>query len=124
MIGQVFQLIKNDPVSYSYFKGQDGIEVKAFPFGEAPTNIQPPYAVYQTVSGSPLNQLSGRPQTDYVAIQVDVYAASQQAAYDGYKAIEHALELSGYVTGLNEFSKDPDTNRWRASFDYSYYTQH
>jgi hypothetical protein len=48
--------------------------VRLYPFGTAPQNVVKPYAVYQTISGSPENLLSGAPDIDGIMQQVDEYA--------------------------------------------------
>jgi len=61
--------------------------MRLYSFGQAPQDVQPPYAVWQVVGGAPHNLLSGAPDMDTVSVQVDVYAINGSEA----RNITHAL---------------------------------
>lgn len=89
-------------------------------FGLAPEKVAKPYAVWQQISGSPGNYLSGRPDVDSHGLQVDVYADTAKAANDVAAAIQRAIELECYVTGYNGDSRDPVTLNYRSSFNIAW----
>lgn len=96
-------------------------------FGEAPTRVYPfglienppalPYAVWQTVSGSPENYLAQRPDVDALTTQVDVYAKDEASLVDGATALRDAFEPRGYITRWGSQMLDPETKLLRLSFD-------
>ncbi|WP_341520711.1 DUF3168 domain-containing protein [Pseudomonas sp. G.S.17] len=86
-------------------------------FGLAPDKVVKPYVVWQSIGGSPENVLSGRPDMDGHALQVDVYALTAQSAREVATAIQRAIELECTITGYNGESRDPVTMSYRSSFD-------
>lgn len=90
---------------------------RLYPFGEAPEGVTKPYAVWQVITGSPENYLSGRPDIDGFTLQVDVYAVSGSGARSVTDAISQAIELHAYVVRWGGESKDPETKLYRSSFD-------
>jgi hypothetical protein len=90
---------------------------RLYPFGEAPEGVTKPYAVWQMVTGSPENYLSGRPDLDGFTLQVDVYAVTATSARTVTDAIVHAIELNANVVRWGGESKDTATNLYRSSFD-------
>lgn len=93
---------------------------RLYPFGEAPQGVAKPYAVWQVISGSPLNYVSGRPDTDRYGLQVDVYAETGASAEQVASAIRRAIELQAHVTGFNLDGRDPATKNYRKSFDVAW----
>ena len=90
---------------------------RLYPFGQAPQNVAKPYAVWQVIGGSPENYISGRPDTDTFALQVDVYADSGNSAKVVGDAIRFATELEAHTTNYNGDSRDKETGNYRHSFD-------
>lgn len=93
---------------------------RLYPFGDAPQGVSKPYAVWQVISGSPLNYVNGRPDTDRYGLQVDVYADTGDSAEKVASAIRHAIELQANVTGFNPDVRDPATKNYRKSFDVAW----
>ena len=58
--------------------------VRLYLFGEAPQGVTYPYAVWQSVGGTPENFLAGRPDADSYTTQVDVYAVAHAGRRPGY----------------------------------------
>lgn len=87
-----------------------------FPFGEANEQTPRPYAVYQTVFGSPDNLLNAVPESDSIGIQVDAYALTGSQASAVAKALRDAFEPHGYVTAYNGDFRETDTRLYRSSF--------
>jgi hypothetical protein len=90
---------------------------RLYPFGEAPQGVAKPYAVWQVVSGSPLNFVNGQPATDRYGLQIDVYADTGSAAEQVALAIRKAIGPYCYITGFNLDSRDTTTKNYRKSFD-------
>lgn len=93
---------------------------RLYPFGEAPQNVAKPYAVWQVISGSPLNYLSGLPDTDRYGLQLDIYADTGAAAELVATAIRQAIGRQANVTGFNVDERDPVTKNYRKSFDITW----
>lgn len=93
------------------------LPTRLYPFGEAPEGVAKPYAVWQLITGSPENYLSGRPDIDGYTLQVDVYAATASSARDVTGAIVHAIELKAHVVRWGGETKDTATKLYRSSFD-------
>ena len=89
-------------------------------FGMAPDKVAKPYAVWQQISGSPDNYLSGRPDIDANGLQIDVYADTAKSAGEVAAAIQRAIELECNVTGYNGDSQDPVTKNYRSSFNVAW----
>lgn len=97
--------------------------VRLYPFGEAPQGVIYPYAVWQLVSGSPENYLGDRPDADSFTVQIDVYADTATSARNVAKALRDAIEPVAYVTSWRGESRDPDTKKYRFSFDVAWIVQ-
>ncbi|WP_414430850.1 DUF3168 domain-containing protein [Alcanivorax sp. IL3] len=97
-----------------------GSPVRVYPFGQAPQDVTGPYAAWQLITGSPENYLKDRPDADNFDIQMDIYAADEDDSLAVGKAIRNALEPFAYITRWGGQGMDPDTKRWRVSFDVSF----
>lgn len=91
-------------------------------FGEADQNTVRPYAVWQTVGGSPENYINQLPDADDWSTQVDVYAATASSARTIAFALMAAFEPSAYVTSYNGEYKEFDTKLFRFSFTCEFIT--
>jgi hypothetical protein len=91
--------------------------LRLYIFGEANQNTPRPYAVWQTVSGSPYNYLADIPDTDRYTVQIDVYATTVAAARAVAQALRAAFEPVAYVVSWRGESKDQTTGVFRVSFD-------
>jgi len=87
-----------------------------FPFGLANEQTPRPYAVYQVISGQPVDCLSGSTSMDSVSYQIDVYSDDYNSADLAYNAIRRALENHCQVTSINGTTRDPSTKDWRITF--------
>lgn len=96
---------------------------RLYPFGEAPEGVALPYAVWQTIGGAPENALNSVPDIDNFATQIDVYASSASSARAVAEALRDAFEPVAHVTRWNGESKNPDTKRYRYSFDVDWLTE-
>jgi len=101
-----------------------GEEPRFYPWGENDDTPRVyPYAVFQVVSGSPYNYLSGRPDSDQTGIQVDIYAATPASARSVANAIRSAIELDCYITSWRGQLRGTETKSYRVSFDCDWITQ-
>lgn len=96
---------------------------RLYPFGEAPQDVAYPYAVWQTVSGSPENYLGDRPDLDSYTVQVDVYADTGSSARAASAALRDAIEPAAHVIAWRGESVEPETKRYRISFDVDWLVQ-
>jgi len=97
----------------------DSEELRLYPFYYVKRQgfqLERPYAVWQTTGGSPENNLSDRPKSDNVNLQIDVYADTAQEARDAANAIEAAIELQCYITQYMREDLEADTKLYRTSF--------
>lgn len=90
--------------------------VRFYPFGEADPVPPYPYAVWQTVYGSPQNYVNQAPDVDSFGVQIDVYARDASGAREVATAIRDAIESSAHVTAYNGEFRDPVTRSYRVSF--------
>lgn len=95
---------------------------RVYPFGEAPQDVAKPYAVWQTISGSPENCLSNTPKIDEFLIQIDVYSDNASQSRQAAELIRDAVERDAHITAWRGESRDPDTNNYRLSFDIQFLT--
>ncbi|NNA76764.1 DUF3168 domain-containing protein [Pseudomonas lactis] len=96
---------------------------RLYSFGEAAQDTVKPYAVWQTISGSPDNYLAGRPDIDGFTLQVDVFATCAKDARAVAKALRDAIEPCAYITRWGGESRDPVTKNYRYSFDVDWIVQ-
>lgn len=106
--------------------------LRIYTFGAAPAKgaqgYAVPYAVFQTVFGSPENYLGETPDLDRWGVQIDVYAADTTPgtgaanARAGAKAIRDALEPVAYVTSWDGEGRDETTQLFRYTLTVSFQT--
>lgn len=93
-----------------------------FPFGQATDGTTQTYAVWQVVGGAPENYLSNRPVIDLFRIQIDVYGDSASEVRTAAMALRNVLEGHAHVVSWRGESRDPQTGRYRSSFDMDFWT--
>ncbi len=93
-----------------------GQQPRLYLFGEAPPNVQVPYAVWQQGGGAPENYLGQRPDMDGYSVQLDVYGRTAAESRSVAQAIRDAVEGDAYVTSWNGESRDSETRNYRYSF--------
>jgi hypothetical protein len=117
------------PPVFSILSGSSAVKallgdpVRVYPFDQAPQDVVVPYAKWQLITGNPENYMKDRPDADRFDIQMDIYAPDQDASLAIGKAIRNALEPFAYITRWGGQGMDPDTKRWRVSFDVSFITR-
>lgn len=97
-----------------------------YSFGNAEQDGSKPYAVHQTIAGSPENYLRKLPDQDTLIVQVDVYcstaAGGPNKAKEVTEALVEAFQEAAYVTSWNGEFRDPETKLWRISFTVEFMT--
>ncbi|MDH0745733.1 DUF3168 domain-containing protein [Pseudomonas sp. GD03842] len=94
--------------------------LRLYPHGDAPQNVAKPYAVWQVVSGSPLNYANGQPDTDRYGLQVDIYADTPNQAEAVMVAMRKAIGRHAYITGFGVDTRDTQTKNYRKGFDVAW----
>lgn len=97
-------------------KAAIGNPPRLYPFGEAPQDVQRPYAVWQTVFGSPENYLGDTPDMDSYGVQVDVYGKTVDSCRGVARALRDAFEGSAHITAWNGEGREPETRDFRYGF--------
>jgi len=114
MIAPIFSVCSASP-SVTALLGTD--PVRLYPFGMQDDDVVYPYAVWQGIGGMPENYLSQRPDADSYSIQVDVYADTPTEVISVARALRDAVEPHAYITRWGNQGRDPETKRYRYSFD-------
>jgi hypothetical protein len=89
---------------------------RLWPFGEADPAPTYPYAVWQIISGAPLNYLGEAPDVDTFSVQIDVYAKTAEEARAVAQVLRSAIEPFAYVTAFLLEIRDTITRNYRYSF--------
>ena len=91
--------------------------MRLYQFGKAPPNVVKPYAVWQTIGGSPDNYIGSVPDHDLFSIQIDVYSTTDISARAVAEALRDAIEPVAYIVRWGGESVDTETGSYRYSFD-------
>lgn len=111
----IYALAAASPTVVGLLKTPPG-PLRFYLFGEADQMTVRPYAVWQTVGGSPENYLGNRPDADAWTTQVDVYALTESSSRTIAFALIESLEGAAYVTSYNGEYKEVETKLFRFSF--------
>lgn len=117
MLAPIVAVCKADPVVTALLGDSP---LRLFAHGEAEQNVAKPYAVWQVVSGSPINYLNGQPDTDRYGLQIDVYATTAISADAVVTAMRKAIGKHAYITGFGVDTRDPETKNYRKGFDVAW----
>lgn len=96
--------------------------LRFFLFGEADQATAKPYAVWQTVGGSPENYINQLPDADDWSTQVDVYGNTAAQSRQIAEALQNAFEPTAYVTSYNGEYREAETRLFRFSFTVDWIT--
>lgn len=118
MLPPVFALVSADTACTSLLGA--GAACRIYPFGAAPPDVARPYANWSVVTGSAHNTLADTPPGDAVTVQVDCWGDTLASAKASAIAVRDALERMGSVSGYNPNDRDPETGRYRMSFDIEF----
>ena len=93
--------------------------VRVYPFDYAVTKgdkLSKPYATFQLTGGLPANNLSDRPCSDSIDLQVDIYGTTVAETRAAANAIEYAIELDCQITRIMSESIEGATKLYRTTF--------
>lgn len=122
MYPPIFPAVAASPACVALLKAGTG-PIRFYQFGINEEQPQAtPYAVWQRVSGFPENYLGHTPDIDTFTVQVDVYAGSADQARTVAAALRDAIEPVAHITSWLGESRDPDTKKWRFTFDCDFWT--
>jgi hypothetical protein len=122
----IFALADASSAVRGYLKAP-GKALRFYLFGEADQLTVKPYAVWQTVGGSPENYINQRPDADDWSVQVDVYTdgpnnTGPEVARNVAKALIESFEGAAYVTSYNGEYREAETRLYRFSFSVDFIT--
>lgn len=91
--------------------------VRLYQFGFAPQKVAAPYAVWQLVGGVPGNYITGLPDHDQLAVQVDVYGITSTEVRTATLALRDAIEPHAHIVAWRGEDREAETMLFRVSFD-------
>ena len=94
--------------------------MRFYPFGEAPQDKPPVYAVWQMPFSTPENYLDQVPDTDNSRVQVDVYGATQESTDAAALAIRNAIEPHAHMVNSAQRPRDPTTRNYGYMLDFQF----
>lgn len=97
--------------------------IRLYPFGMQNDNVTYPYAVWQNIGGEPENFLNQIPDIDRFSLQVDIYGNTDEEVIAVAKAIRNAIQTKANITRWGGQTRDPNTNRYRYSFDVDWFVK-
>lgn len=112
MFSNLHELVKDAPAVQAAL----GNPVRLYRFGQAPQDGPKPYAVQQTIAGTPELYVNQVPDQDSLVVQVDVYAAAMADARAAVTALVNAIGMQAHVTSWNGEFYEPETKLHRISF--------
>lgn len=119
MIPPVFTILNADNAVKALL-GSNPLRV--FPWGEAPPDVQVPYATYGVFNANPQNTMDGVPQVDILGTQIDVWGKTVDSVKNCAVAIRNALETQAHMVGIDNSQRDPETKLFRSRMDFDFFT--
>ncbi len=95
--------------------------VRFYMHGQATQSTPKPYAVWQTVAGTPENYLGQLPDIDAALIQIDVWGDTASSVSNAADDIRDALQGVMHMTSFGNTDKDPTTLLYRYRMDFSFW---
>lgn len=88
--------------------------MRAYGHGNAPQDVAKPYVTFQTISGSPTNNISENPDNDNSRIQVNCWSTQESQAKQLCDAVRDALEVQTHIVfgPLDDYEPDTTLFRW------------
>lgn len=94
---------------------------RLYPFGTSVQGVTKPYAVWQSVGGSPENFINQVPDIDSYTLQIDCYATTATAVRAVAEALRDAIEPVAHVVSWRGEEIDNETKLYRYSFDVDWF---
>lgn len=120
MIPEIFTIL-NASAPVKVLLGTNPLRV--FPFGQAPQDVERPYATYSVYNGVPENTLNCPPDIDNIGTQIDVWSPDADDCITIAEAIRDALEGSAHMTNFQSLEWDDETGLYRTRMDFDFWTQ-
>lgn len=95
--------------------------LRVYPFGDAPAVLTYPLATWQTVTGSPENNLSETPPLDRYGVQFDVYAETAPECWAISEAMRDVLETLGHMTFFGNTERATDVRKYRQTLTFDFW---
>ena len=118
MIPPVFTLLSSDALVGQ--KIGAGAACRCYPAGDAPEGVARPYVTWLIVGGEAHRILSGVPSSDRFVVTVDIWSDDEPSLRAAAEPVRYVLENAGDIIRYNDCGRDPDTGRYRYSFDWEY----
>ncbi|MGV8944663.1 tail completion protein gp17 [Thermomonas sp.] len=115
MLPPIFTMLSTDAACTALLG--TGSASRVYPFGEAPADVPRPYVTWFVVGGFAHSTLADKPAADEMTVQVDCWADTAASAKAVAMAVRDSLETIGDLTNYNPSDRDPETKRYRMSFD-------
>lgn len=116
MIPPVFQT-----VNVAGVQALMGTPVRIYPWGEAPQQVQRPYAAWTIVTGAPENTLACAPTIYNAVVQISVFATSSSNCIACANAIRDAIEPRADMQRFDMPFKETDTGLYAMTMDFSFW---
>lgn len=94
--------------------------MRFYPFGEAPQDKPPVYAVWQMPFSTPENYLGQVPDVDDSRVQIDVYGATQASTDAAALAIRNAVQEHANMVNSVQRPRDPATRNYGYMLDFEF----
>jgi hypothetical protein len=94
--------------------------MRFYPFGEAPQDKPPVYAVWQMPFSTPENYLGQVPDVDDSRVQIDVYGATQASTDAAALAIRDAVQEHANMVNSVQRPRDPLTRNYGYMLDFEF----
>lgn len=97
-----------------------GLDCRLYPFGEAEPGINV-YATWQHIGGAPENYIDTTPDIDRFALQIDCWGPDNATVIRIAEALRDAIETYAHIIRWGGAERDPETRRYRLSFDVDWW---
>lgn len=121
MLPPIFALLSTAPAVTALVGAGDAARV--YPWGEAQPDLVRPYVTWMVVAGAPENSQADAPPVDRFVVQLDCWGDTGTSAKAVAVAVRDAIETIAHVTAYNPSDRDPDTGRYRMSFDAEFHVK-
>lgn len=115
MLPPVFALLSTAPAVTALLGA--GNAARVYSWGEAKPDVARPYVTWMLVAGTAENTQADAPPVDRYVIQMDCWGDTGSSAKGVAAAVRDVIETTGYVVAYNPSDRDPETGRYRMSFD-------
>lgn len=90
--------------------------------GEVAQTETRPYITWQIVVGTPHDNLSSTPCSDFTTVQIDCYHATDSGVATLAGAVRDALDADRTINRVSVNNRDPDTKLYRVGLDADFIT--